>query len=29
VFDRIAAELEPRLGMTETTDDEQPIALLD
>src|SRR5262249_39622469 len=28
VFDRIAAELEPRLGMTETTDDEQPIALL-
>lgn len=29
VFDRIAAELEPRLGMTEPTDDEQPIALLD
>lgn len=29
VFDRIAAELEPRLGMTETSDDEQPIALLD
>lgn len=29
VFDRIAAELEPRLGMTETTDDDQPIALLD
>jgi len=29
VFDRLAAELEPRLGMTETTDDEQPIALLD
>ena len=29
VFDRIAAELEPRLGMTEITDDEQPIALLD
>ena len=29
VFDRIAAELEPRIGMTETTDDEQPIALLD
>jgi chromosome partitioning protein len=29
VFDRIAAELESRLGMMETTDDEQPIALLD
>lgn len=29
VFDRMAAELEPRLGMTETTDDEQPTALLD
>ena len=29
VFDRIAAELEPLLGMTETTDDDQPIALLD
>ena len=29
VFDRIAAELEPRLGMTETTDDQQPIALVD
>jgi len=29
VFDRLAAELEPRLGMTETTDDDQPIALLD
>lgn len=29
VFDRIAAELEPRLGMTEITDDNQPIALLD
>jgi chromosome partitioning protein len=29
VFDRIAAELEPRLGMMETTDDEQPITLLD
>jgi chromosome partitioning protein len=29
VFDRIAAELEPRLGMTETSDDEQPIPLLD
>lgn len=29
VFDRLAAELEPRLGMTETTDDHQPIALLD
>jgi chromosome partitioning protein len=29
VFDLVAAELEPRLGMTETTDDEQPIALLD
>jgi chromosome partitioning protein len=29
VFDRMAAELEPRLGMMETTDDEQPITLLD
>jgi chromosome partitioning protein len=29
VFDRIVAELEPRLGMTETIDDEQPISLLD
>lgn len=29
VFDRIAAELEPRLGMTEDADDEQPISLLD
>jgi len=29
VFDRIATELEPRLGMTEITDDDQPIALLD
>ncbi|HET9624507.1 MAG TPA: ParA family protein [Kofleriaceae bacterium] len=29
VFDRIAAELEPLLGMTETTDDDQPISLLD
>jgi chromosome partitioning protein len=29
VFDQIAAELEPRLGMREITDDEQPIALLD
>jgi chromosome partitioning protein len=29
VFDRIAAELEPLIGMTETTDDDQPIALLD
>ncbi|MEZ4363533.1 MAG: ParA family protein [Kofleriaceae bacterium] len=29
VFDRIAAELEPRLGMTEINDDEQPIPLLD
>lgn len=29
VFDRIAAELEPRLGMTETTDDDQPLSLLD
>jgi chromosome partitioning protein len=29
VFDRIAAELEALLGMTETTDDDQPIALLD
>jgi chromosome partitioning protein len=29
VFDRIAAELESRLGFTETTDDEQPIPLLD
>lgn len=29
VFDRIAAELEPRLGMTEIMDDEPPIALLD
>jgi chromosome partitioning protein len=29
VFDRMAAELGPRLGMLETTDDEQPIALLD
>jgi chromosome partitioning protein len=29
VFDRIVAELEPRLGMMETSDDEQPIPLLD
>ena len=29
VFDRMAAELEPRLGMTEITHDEQPIALVD
>jgi chromosome partitioning protein len=29
VFDRIAAELEPRLGIMETMDDDQPIALLD
>jgi chromosome partitioning protein len=29
VFDRIVAELEPRLGMTENSDDEQPIPLLD
>jgi len=29
VFDRIAAELEPRLGMTEIMDDDQPTALLD
>ncbi|HRC54789.1 MAG: ParA family protein [Myxococcales bacterium] len=29
VFDRIVAELEPRLGLTETTDDDQPIHLLD
>lgn len=29
VFDRVAAELEPRLGMTEIMDDEQPIPLLD
>ena len=29
VFDRIAAELESRLGMTEASDDEQPISLLD
>lgn len=29
VFDRIAAELEPRLGMTENPDDDQPIAFLD
>jgi chromosome partitioning protein len=29
VFDRIVAELEPRLGMTEINDDEQPITLLD
>ena len=29
VFDRIALELEPLLAMTETTDDDQPISLLD
>lgn len=29
VFDRLAAELAPRLGITETTDDDPPIALLD